>query len=313
MANTSARTLRLLSLLQSHRFWPGPELASRLEVSPRTLRRDVDRLRELGYPVEARRGFEGGYQLSAGTTMPPLVLGDDEAVALVVGLHTATLSSVAGVAESSLRVLANVVEFLPRPLRRQADALIAATVPATWREQGQGPSVDPDVLTSVAQACRDVVRLSFAYTDRADAATERYVEPYRVVLLGRQWYLLAFDLDRTDWRTFRLDRLAEPSPSKGRFAPRAIPGGDAGVFVRDRIEAGRPTTMIEAIVHVPADAVPERARRWATVEPIDDASARLRFEADSLDWPLAALASLDLPVTVVGPAALVDKVGRLRT
>jgi predicted DNA-binding transcriptional regulator YafY len=175
MANTSSRTLRLLSLLQTHRYWPGAELADRLEVSVRTLRRDIDRLRELGYPVEASRGVDGGYQLAPGAALPPLVLDDEEAVALAVGLQTAAQGGVAGIAESSVRALAKVVQVMPPRLRHRVDALRAMTVPAGWGSSG--PSVDPGDLTVLAQACRDTERLEFGYTSASGERTERHVEP----------------------------------------------------------------------------------------------------------------------------------------
>src|ERR1700716_2305137 len=159
MANTSSRTLRLLSLLQTHRYWPGNELAERLEVSVRTLRRDVDRLRELGYPVDAQRGIDGGYQLAAGAALPPLVLDDEEAVALAIGLRTAAQGAIAGIEDSSVRALAKLAQVMPPTLRRRVDALRSATISAVW---GSGPSVDAGVLTVVAQACRDEERLRFS-------------------------------------------------------------------------------------------------------------------------------------------------------
>jgi predicted DNA-binding transcriptional regulator YafY len=186
MANTSSRTLRLLSLLQTHRYWPGAELADRLGVSVRTLRRDVDRLRELGYPVEANRGVDGGYQLAAGAAMPPLVLDDEEAVALAVGLQAAANGGVAGVAEASVRALAKVVPVMPPRLRRRVEALRMATVPATFADGG--PAVDPGTLTAVAQACRDAERLEFGYAAADGTRTDRLAEPFRLVPLGRRWY-----------------------------------------------------------------------------------------------------------------------------
>src|SRR5689334_19029463 len=199
MANTSARMLRLLSLLQTHRYWPGPELAERLEVSVRTLRRDVDRLRDLGYPVAAHRGVDGGYQLAPGAALPPLVVDDEEAVALAIGLRAAAQGAVAGIEESSVRALTKVVQVMPPRLRRRVDALRLATVPAVW---ATGPTVDSEVLTTVAQACRDEERLTFAYTARQGERTSRHVEPHRLVSLGRRWYLVAYDLARHDWRSF---------------------------------------------------------------------------------------------------------------
>src|SRR5690242_7653356 len=192
MANTSSRTLRLLSLLQTHRYWPGPELADRLGVSARTLRRDVDRLRELGYPVEAQRGLEGGYQLGAGASLPPLVLEDDEAVALALGLRLAAQGAVDGIEEASVRALAKVGQIMPPRLRRQVEALRTATVPAAWR--GGGPNVDAEALTLLAQACRDEERLRFGYTAQNGEQSSRHVEPHRLVSMGRRWYLVAYDL-----------------------------------------------------------------------------------------------------------------------
>ena len=176
MANTSARTLRLLSMLQARRYWPGAELAAQLEVSPRTLRRDIDRLRELGYPIQAQRGVEGGYLLAPGTALPPLVVDDEEAVALAVGLQAATQGAVEGIAESSVRALAKVVQVMPARLRRRVEALGAMTVPASWGGGAQA-SVDPGILTSVALACRDSERLRFSYIAAAGQRTERHVEP----------------------------------------------------------------------------------------------------------------------------------------
>jgi predicted DNA-binding transcriptional regulator YafY len=188
MANTSSRTLRLLSLLQTHRYWPGLELAERLGTSVRTLRRDVDRLRELGYPVAAQRGVDGGYQLAAGAAMPPLLLDDEEAVALVIGLRAAAQGAIAGIEDASVRALAKVQQVMPPRLRRRVDALRAATVPAVW---SSGPTIDPEALTAVAQACRDEERMRFAYTAQSGEETARHVEPYRLVSLGRRWYLVS--------------------------------------------------------------------------------------------------------------------------
>jgi predicted DNA-binding transcriptional regulator YafY len=200
MANTSGRMLRLLSLLQTHRYWPGGELAGRLEVSPRTLRRDVDRLRELGYPVDATRGVAGGYQLQAGAAVPPLLLDDEEAVAIAVGLRTAAAGAVAGFEETSVRALAKVIQLLPPRLRRRIDALQAATAPGGF---GGGPTLDAGTLTTLAMACRGEERVRFSYTSRAAEPSTRTVEPHRLVSLGRRWYLVAWDLDRADWRRSR--------------------------------------------------------------------------------------------------------------
>ena len=239
MANTSSRTLRLLSLLQTHRYWPGAELADRLEVSVRTLRRDVDRLRELGYPVEANRGVDGGYQLAAGAAMPPLVLDDEEAVALAVGLQAAAQGGVAGVAEASVRALAKVVPVMPPRLRRRVEALRMATVPATFADGG--PAVDPGTLTAVAQACRDAERLEFGYAAADEARTNRLVEPFRLVPLGRRWYLVAYDLHRHDWRSFPRP-ARRPAPDGRPLPPRDLPADDAAAFVQPAFATSRPPT-----------------------------------------------------------------------
>src|SRR6202789_477064 len=230
MANTSTRTLRLLSLLQAKRYWPGGELADRLGVSPRTLRRDVDRLRELGYPVEAQRGVDGGYQLAAGAALPPLVVDDEEAVALAVGLQAAAQGPVEGIADSSVRALAKVVQVMPARLRRRVEALTAMTVPAAWDGSARY-ALDPAVLTTIALACRDAERIRFGYTAADGTASARHVEPHRMVSLGRRWYLVGYDLDRQAWRSFRLDRLNEPAGTGARFRPRELPAEDAAAFV----------------------------------------------------------------------------------
>jgi predicted DNA-binding transcriptional regulator YafY len=306
MANTSSRTLRLLSLLQTHRYWPGADLASRLGVSVRTLRRDVDRLRELGYPVEANRGVDGGYQLAAGGALPPLLIDDEEAVALTVGLQNAAQSTVAGVAESSVRALAKVTQVMPKRLQRRAEALRAMTVPLEWGGQTP-PSVAVDVLTTTALACRDTERLRFAYTAATGERTDRHVEPYRLVSLGRRWYLVAYDLVRHDWRSFRLDRLASPRPTGAPFRPRTLPAKDAAEFVREKLGNLSTQYEVEAIVAAPADIVRAQVGRWSTVEEVDDTHARLRMTVDDLSWPMFALGVLGADFRVVHPPELIDR------
>ena len=302
MANTSSRTLRLLSLLQTHRYWPGPELADRLGVSARTLRRDVDRLRELGYPVEAQRGVDGGYQLAAGAAMPPLVLDDEEAVALAVGLQAAAQSGVAGVAEASVSALAKVVPVMPPRLRRRVEALRTATVPATWGDSG--PAVDPGVLTAVAQACRDAERLEFGHTAPGGARTARLVEPFRLVPLGRRWYLVAYDLHRHDWRSFRLDRVDAPYPTGVRFRPRELPADDAATFVRSRLRNLPTSYEVELLVEAPADAIRARIGRWVHVEDAGECHCRVRMHTDSLDWAALTVGTTEAACTVVSPPEL---------
>jgi len=306
MANTSSRTLQLLSLLQSHRFWPGTELADRLEISLRTLRRDVDRLRELGYPVQAQRGVDGGYQLAVGAALPPLVLDDEEAVAIAVGLMAAAQSPLDGAAESSVRALTKVVQVMPTRLRRQADALRAMTesAPSVWAAHTREATIDADALTVVAQACRDCERLRFGYSPATGAPGVRHVEPHRLVSLGRRWYLVAYDLDRHDWRSFRLDRSREIERAGSRFAPRRLPAPDAASFVRAGIAEAPATYEVEVVVFEEEDAVRSRLGTWATVEPGQPGTCVVRMKADSLDWPAMALGGLGAEFTVRKPADL---------
>ncbi len=307
MANTSSRTLRLLSLLQTHRYWPGGELAGRLDVSVRTLRRDIDRLRELGYPVVANRGVDGGYQLAAGAALPPLVVDDDEAVAIAVGMQAAAQGAVAGIEESAVRALTKVVQVMPPRLRRRVDALRAVTEPVTWGS-GAAPALDPAALIAVAQACRDTERLRFSYTARGGDATERHVEPYRLVPLGRRWYLVAYDLVRHDWRSFRLDRLTAPCTTGVRFRTRDLPAAGAAEFVRAGVEVQQASYAIEARVHAPAAQVRERLGRWATVDDDGDGRCVLRMTSDSFDWPAMALGSIGAEFEVLTPVELADHV-----
>jgi predicted DNA-binding transcriptional regulator YafY len=293
--------LRLLSLLQTHRFWPGGELAERLEVSQRTLRRDIDRLRELGYPVNANPGVAGGYQLQAGSALPPLLLDDEEAVAIAVGLRTAAGGAVDGIEETSLRALTKVVQVMPRRLRRRVEALGDYTVPAVW---GGGPTVDAVALTVIAQACRDDERLRFAYTARDGSQTRRLVEPHRLVSLGRRWYLVAWDVERHDWRTFRVDRLSEPESTGARFRQRDVPTGDAAEFVRNQI-ASMPTRYEVVIdVDAPAGEVERVVRHWGTVTATGDDSCRLVMNVDSFEWPAFVLTVVGASFEVVGPSEL---------
>jgi predicted DNA-binding transcriptional regulator YafY len=308
VANTSSRTLRLLSLLQTHRHWPGEELAGRLEVSVRTLRRDIDRLRELGYPVEASRGVDGGYQLAAGAVLPPLVVDDDEAVAIAVGMQAAAQGAVAGIGEPAVRALTKVVQVMPPRLRRRVDALRAVTEPVSWGTSA-APALDPAALIAVAQACRDTERLEFAYTARGGDRTERHVEPHRLVPVGRRWYLVAYDLGRHDWRSFRVDRLTGPRITGVRFRPRTLPAADAAEFVRAGLQSSPASSYtVEVRVQAPVAVVQGRIGRWATAEPLDAEHCLLRMTADSLDWPAMALGSIGAEFEVLAPPELVEYV-----
>ncbi|WP_205474091.1 YafY family protein [Nocardioides sp. SYSU D00038] len=306
--NTSARMLRLLSLLQTHRYWPGGELSDRLEVSPRTLRRDIDRLRELGYAVDAVRGTAGGYQLRAGGSLPPLLLEDEEAVAIAVGLQQAANGgAVAGMEDTSVQALTKVIGLMPPRLRRKVDALRSQTDNLVW---GGGPAVDAGVLTTLAQACRDDESVHLTYTAPGATPTERRVEPHRLVTLGRRWYLVAHDRDRQDWRSFRLDRIGEVRTTGQRFRPREIPGGDALAFVQSGIRS-RPQRYDVRVRLDTSRAAAERAvGHWGTVSG-RDGDVLLEMNLDHLQWPVLVLAEVDCDFTIESPPELRELVGRL--
>jgi predicted DNA-binding transcriptional regulator YafY len=305
MLETSARLLRLLSLLQSRRAWAGPELAERLGVGVRTIRRDVERLRRLGYPVHAAPGVAGGYRLGAGAELPPLLLDDDEAVAVAVGLRTAAGGSVAGIEETSVRALAKLEQVLPAHLRRRVNALQAFTVPAP----GSGPTVDADVLATIAAACRDHEGLRFAYRSHDASATRRRVEPHRLVHLGRRWYLLAFDLDRDDWRTFRVDRIGKPLSAGARFAPRRLPADDVAAYVSRAMSSARDRYQARVILHAPIAALQRKVpATYGSLEPIDDETCMLHTGSDWLGGLAVYTAEIGVDFTVVEPPELVERV-----
>lgn len=266
MAETSGRLLSLLSLLQTPREWPGPELARRLEVTTRTVRNDVERLRRLGYPVRATRGAVGGYRLSAGAAMPPLLLEDDEAVAIVVSLRTATGGAVEGLEETALRALTKLQQVLPPRLGRRVDALQSHTVRVSG--QRRGPQIDGALLALIAAASRDREVMRFRYSDHSGSGSERRVEPYRLVNWGRRWYLVAFDLERADWRTFRVDRLADARAVGHRFTLRPLPADDIAAYIAARTRQVQMKVRGRVIVHAPAEEVAARMGSWTgSVEP----------------------------------------------
>lgn len=305
MANTSSRMLRLLSLLQNCRDWSGPRLAERLGVSPRTLRRDIERLRELGYPVHAIPGVMGGYRLEAGAALPPLLLDDEEAVAIAVGLRTAASGTVAGIEETSVRALAKLEQVLPGHLRRRVNALQTYTVPFIT----SGPIVDPGYLALIAQACRDHERLRFSYRKRDGIGSNRVVEPYRLVYVTRKWYLLAWDLDREEWRTFRVDRLESPLATGLRFRPRQLPAADAAAYVAQAIMSSLARYRALVTLHAPVEAIAERIRPTdGVLESIDDQTCRLRTAADSLQWLALTIGMFDIEFEIHEPPELIDYV-----
>ncbi|NUR06382.1 MAG: YafY family transcriptional regulator [Nocardioidaceae bacterium] len=301
--------LQLLSLLQTHRYWPGGELARRLEVSERTLRRDVDRLRELGYPVHAVRGVAGGYQLQAGAAMPPLLLDDEEAVAIVVGLRAAAGGMVEGIDDTSVRALSKIVQVMPPRLRRRVDALRSYTVPAVFGSGG--PTLDAGLLATLAQACRDDERLRFGYRTREGDEAERTVEPHTMVTVGRRWYLVAWDLTRHDWRSFRVDRMTDATATGVRFRPRELPGGDAAEYVKSGLRSAPQRHHVSVLVHADAESVRGRVGRWGEVTDTGDGSCRLTMEADDLGWPMFALMGIGAEFDVEEPAELVEEVDRV--
>jgi predicted DNA-binding transcriptional regulator YafY len=304
MTDTSSRLLTLLSLLQGRRDWPGGELAARLEVSGRTIRRDVERLRELGYPVESLTGPAGGYRLAAGTAMPPLLLDDEEAIAIAVGLRTAARASVTGIEETSVRALVKLEQVLPGHLRRRVRALGAATT--TLASEG-GPTVDPQHLTVIATGCRDHERVRFAYRGRDGAASRREVEPHSLVNLGRRWYLVAWDCGRSDWRTFRVDRLTRPTATGVRFAPRKLPAKDAGAYVAQRLSAAPNRYEARLTLHAPAEQIRKRVpAHMGTVEAIDEQTCEFRTGDDDLDWLGVRIAMLGVDFDLHEPPELAE-------
>ncbi|MFG3408041.1 helix-turn-helix transcriptional regulator [Streptomyces sp. NPDC048142] len=312
MPKTSARLLSLLSLLQARRDWPGQLLAERLEVSPRTVRRDIDRLRELGYPIAAFRGPDGGYRLDAGARLPPLLFDDDQAVALAVALRTATATG-AGIGEASARALTTVRQVMPARLRHRVDALQVTTVERTGGRPR--PQADPRVLVTLSAAvhAREVLRFGHspahvpATSDAAPAV--RRVEPHHLVTWGGRWYLVAWDLEREDWRTFRADRITPRTPTGPRFTPREVPGGDVAAYVAARFQGseapGEWPCRGEVILDAPASAVAGHLRNGVVEECGPD---RCRVVLGAWSWPglAAELGRFDVDIEVVGPAELRD-------
>jgi predicted DNA-binding transcriptional regulator YafY len=313
VVETSARLLRLLSLLQVRPDWTGTELADRLEVTARTLRRDVQKLRSLGYPVEATPGVAGGYRLGAGAALPPLLLDDDEAVAVALGLRTAASHSVTGVAEASVRALAKLEQVLPARLRERTAALGQATVPLAV----SGPPVDPAALTAIARACRNRELLRFSYrsrtgepTQRSVQPTQRTVEPHRLVQAGNRWYLVARDTDLQDWRTFRVDRISAVEPTGVRFVPRDPP--DAAAFVSRAVSVAPYRYQARVLVHASAEEVTALIPPTAgVVEPSGPDACVLSTGAGDLTWMAMHLAALGPDFKVLEPPELIEEMRTL--
>jgi len=308
MLETSARLLRLLSLFQARRYWSGAELVERLEVTSRTLRRDVDRLRHLGYPVHSTSGTSGGYQLGAGATLPPLLLDDDEAVAVAVGLRTAASGGVAGIEESSVRALAKLEQVLPSRLRRRVTALHSFIVPVT----NGGPTVDAAMLSLIAGACRDNDGLRFGYRGKTGSPSDRQVEPHRLVNFGRRWYLVAWDAARKDWRTFRVDRIDKPALSGLRFVTRKLPAEDIAAYVTRGIAYEQYPHRASVILHSPIERTAEIVPcSLGTLEAIDENRCRIHIGAYSIEMLAGYIGMFGVDFEVTDPPELIEQLGRI--
>lgn len=324
MLDTSVRLLRLLALLQVRRDWSGADLARRLGVTTRTVRNDIERLRILGYEVRSRTGVAGGYRLAAGSALPPLLLDDDEAVAVALGLRAAAAGSVTGIEETSLRALAKLEQTLPARLRHRLDALRQATVSVA----GGGPTVSAETLAAVAAACRDHEQLRFDYTGHDGSVSPRRVEPHRLVYTGRRWYLLAWDRDREDWRTFRADRIAAPAdttasipaaatgrgalghpprlPSGPRFTPREPPE-DAARHVMRGVASTAWAYPARVRLHASAEVIAEHDRvtpAAGLLTPVDEHSCILETGSGNLRDLVGYLTVLDVGFDVLDPPEL---------
>jgi predicted DNA-binding transcriptional regulator YafY len=307
MLSTSERLLRVLTLLESRRDWSGAELAQRLEVSTRTVRNDMVRLRALGYPVEAAPGVAGGYRLGAGAALPPLLLDDDEAVAVAVALRSTAGGGVAGIEETSVRALVKLEQVLPTRLRRRVNALQAYTVPVAFA----GPTVEPQLLSTIAAACRDYEVLRIDYRKHDGTESTRSVEPYRMVHMGRRWYLVAWDRDRRAWRTFRVDRLQVRTPNGPRYTPRELPAEDIGQYVMHNVRTAPGRLTARVVVRAPAAEIAERIPRGIAVEPIDDNTCAVHATANSIEMLALYLGMMDADFTVTEPPELVARLSKL--
>ncbi|TQS45185.1 helix-turn-helix transcriptional regulator [Cryptosporangium phraense] len=315
MLPTSSRLLSLLSLLQARRDWPGMLLAERLDVSPRTVRRDVDRLRELGYPIQATKGPDGGYRLDAGSQLPPLLFDDEQAVALAVALRLAVTSG-AGIEEAAARALATVRQVMPSRLRHRIDGLEVTAV-----SPGPAPQAETAVLLAIGDAIRAREILRFDYGAPAEPTPPRRAEPHHLVTWGRRWYLVAWDLDRADWRTFRADRITPRTPTGPRFPPRELPGGDVAAFVARRFRGADETPSrdggfagwplrAEVILDAPAARVATFAGD-ALVEELGPDRCRLTLGGWSWTSIASSLGRFDVDVEVIGPPELKEAFAQL--
>ncbi|RDI42638.1 helix-turn-helix transcriptional regulator [Nocardia mexicana] len=305
MRDPSGRLLHLLSLLQSPREWTGVELAERLRVTARTIRRDIERLRELGYPVHATQGNIGGYRLVAGAALPPLVLDDEEAVAIAVGLRTGAMSAVTGIEDASLRALAKLEQVLPGRLRRRVSDLSQADVLPT----GGGAEVDPEILAGLAAACRAHEKVRFTHIKPGGEITRRFAEPHRLVAAGSRWYLIAFDDDRSDWRTFRLDRISAIHRTGVRVPERELPDGMDGASWLTRSLRRTGTVQARLLLHEPIDVARRHVgARQGMLEPADEQACILTTYPDAPRYVAFNIVLLPMPYTLLDPPELVPLV-----
>ncbi len=305
MLTTSARLLSLLSLLQSRPHWAGSALAERSGVHPRTLRRDIDRLRQLGYPIQASSGVAGGYAFRAGRALPPLLLDDEEALAAAVALRTAVTGTVSGIEQTAITALVKLEQVMPPRLRKRLDALRSAILPL-----GQvGPVVDAGLLAALAGACRDQLQLRFDYSDRTGQPSQRLIEPQGVVHTDRRWYLVAWDTIRQDWRTFRIDRIVGAPSVGAHFSPRPGPGdGDLRQWVVQALSLGQYAEQARIILHAPLATLRNQIPASAgTLEAVDEQRCLLRCGANPLGSVVYWLMALELEFEVLGPPALRER------
>ncbi len=305
--DSAERLLKLLGLLEGRIDWTAEELARRLEVTTRTVRRDVTRLRDLGYPVEAVAGPGGGYRLGAGGKLPPLLLDDEEALAVALGLRVAATAAVGGLEDASLSAMSKLEHVLPPRLRTRLEDVSVATVSTAELSSAR---VDHNALATTASAIRAGIRLRFDYTDAEGRPSERHAEPYRLVHTGRRWYLVAFDLDRDDWRTFRLDRVSEPRATGMRSARRTAP--DPVELVQRGISIDAWSLRATVRLHVPV----EQAARWipptvGALEPVGGDECRLVIGADDTGWLARYLLGLPFRFTAEEPAELVETLAEI--
>jgi predicted DNA-binding transcriptional regulator YafY len=313
VSETTGRVLQLLGLLQSRRVWRGDQLAERLGVTTRSVRRDVDRLRDLGYPVRASKGHGGGYQLGAGAALPPLLLDPDEAVAVAVCLRLAAGGSIAGVGEAALRALSKLDQVLPARLRSQVSAVHDATV--TLTPDSVDSPVEPDVLMTLARACRDREHVTTGYVDRGGSSTQRRLEPYQLVTTGRRWYLLAYDRDRQDWRSLRLDRMADVRTVGSTFRPRPAP--DAASYIRRSISSSPYRHIARVRYFAPESLVAQHfSASSVTIEPEGPDACVVTAGANELERMALYFAMVGCDFEVLEPPEVAEAVravaGRLQ-